>query len=57
MGCKIELPKNGKDTIYPIYRKKAYTTKHMLDFEVELEKGKCTIGSQYKPLETDTKDF
>ena len=31
--------------------------KHILDFDVELEKGKHTIGSQYKPLETDTKDF
>ena len=57
MVCKTELPKNGEDTICPIYRKKADTTKHILDFDVELEKGKHTIGSQYKPLETDTKDF
>ena len=38
-------------------RKEEDTTKHVLDCEVELEKGKHTIGSSNKPLETDTKDI
>ena len=34
-----------KDTICPICRKEEDTTEHVLDCEVELEKGKHTIGS------------
>ena len=38
-------PKNNTDTICPICRKEEDTTEHVLDCEVELEKGKDMIGS------------
>ena len=38
-------PKNDTHTIYPICRKEEDTTEHVLDCEVELEKGKHTIRS------------
>ena len=41
---KNNYPKNNTDTICPICRKED-TTEQMLDCEVELEKGKHTIGS------------
>ena len=44
MGCKKELPKKMTQIIIcPICRKED-TTDHVLDCEVELEKGKHTIG-------------
>ena len=36
---------NDTKTICPIFSKEEDTTKHVLDCEVELEKGKRTIGS------------
>ena len=38
-------PKSDTDTICPICRKEENTKEHVLDCEVELEKGKHTIGS------------
>ena len=60
MGCKKELPQKWHSYIYticPVCRKEDDTTEDVLDCEVELEKGKHTIGSSNKPLETDTKDI
>ena len=37
--------KNDTDTTCPICRNKEDTTEHVLDWEVELGKGKHTIGS------------
>ena len=42
---KKNYPKNEEDTICPICRKEEDTIEHVLDCEVELEKGKNTIGS------------
>ena len=42
---KKNYPKNYTCTICPIYRKEEDTTEHVLYCEVELEKGKHTIGS------------
>ena len=36
---KNNYPKNDTDTICPICRKEEDTTEHVLDCEVELEKG------------------
>ena len=36
-------PKNDTDTICPICRKEEDTTEHVIDCEVELEKGKHTL--------------
>ena len=38
-------PKNDTDPTCPICRNKEDTTEHVLDWEVELGKGKHTIGS------------
>ena len=42
---KTTTQENDKDTVCPIYRKEKDATKHVLDCEIELEKGKHTIGS------------
>ena len=42
---KRSTPKNDTDTICLICRKEEDKTKHVLDCEVDLEKGKHTIGS------------
>ena len=42
---KKNYPKNDTDTICSIFRKEEDTKEHVLDCEVELEKGKHTIGS------------
>ena len=42
---KENQPKNDTDTICPICRKEEDTTEHVLDCDVELEKGKHTIGN------------
>ena len=41
---KKNYPKNDTDIICPVFRKED-TKEHVLDCEVELEKGKHTIGS------------
>ena len=42
---KKNYPKNDTDTICPICGKEEDTTEHVLDCEVEHQKGKHTIGS------------
>ena len=42
---KMNYPKNDTDTICLICRKEEDSTKYALDCEVELEKGRHTIGS------------
>ena len=44
-NVKRNYPKNDEDTICPICRKEEDTIEHVLDCEVELGKGKNTIGS------------
>ena len=43
MGCEKELPQSDTDTICPICRKEEDTTEHVLDCEVELEKGNIPL--------------
>ena len=42
--AKKSYPKNDTDTICPICRKEEDAIKYVLDCEVELEKGKYTVG-------------
>ena len=48
--AKKNYPKNHTDAICPICKKEKDTTEHALDCELELEKGRHTIGSKHKPL-------
>ena len=50
-------PKNDTDTTCPICRNKEDTTEHVLDWEVELGKGKHTIGSSNINHWKHTKDI
>ena len=50
-------PKTDTDTTCPICRNKEDTTEHVLDWEVELGKGKHTIGSSNINHWKHTKDI
>ena len=50
-------PKNDTDTTCPICRNTEDTTEHVLDWEVELGKGKHTIGSSNINHWKHTKDI